>query len=169
MRVSLHGGFLILIAVLQKTWLNCIEIMGVKPNLFLVYVLILSFFCSKTEATVLGLIYGFIMDVLIGKFLGLNTVMCGILGFFTAHFCDRMLSHKNVFVVALYAVAATVVYEFINYIVSFLILGGVDLIYAFKGVILIECVYNGIASMLIYPLLKKLTKYMYADKGEIIG
>lgn len=169
MRFSVHGFFLLLIAVLQTTLFEYIEVLGVKPNLFLVYVLILSFFCSKKESLILGAVFGLTFDVLIGKFLGMNALMCSVSGFFTAHFCEKVLGNKNVLIVFLFTVVISVFYELINHLFSFLIIGDVDLIYAFKSVIFIECVYNGLMVFLLYPIIKKLTKFMYADKGENLG
>lgn len=169
MRFSIHGGFLLLISVLQATLLNYIEILNVKPNLFLVYILILGFFCGKTEGAVLGGIYGFILDVMIGRFLGMNALMFAAAGYFTAYFCEKILGNKNAFIILLYTVVVSIFYELIYHLFSFLIIGDVDFIYALKDVILIECIYNGFVAFLLYPLLRKLTNFMYADKGENIG
>ncbi len=169
MRFSVHGLFLLLIAVLQTTWFEYIEILGVKPNLFLVYVLMLSFFCSKKESVILGLLFGFVSDILIGKFLGMNALLCSVSGFFTAYFCEKMLGSKNVLIAFLFTVVISVFYETVNHLFSFLMLGDVDLGYAFKDVILMESVYNGLTVFLLYPIIKKITKFMYADKGENIG
>ena len=63
----------------------------------------------------------------------------------------------------------SVFYELIYHLFSFLIIGDVDFIYALKDVIIIECLYNGFVAFLLYPLLRKLINFMYADKGENIG
>jgi len=169
MRFSVHGLFLLIISILQTTWFEYIQIFGVKPNLFLVYVLLLSFFCSKKESIILGCVFGLAVDILIGKFLGMNALMCAVAGFFTSYFCEKVLGSKNVLIVFVFTVVISVLYEFINYLFSFLMMGNVNFGYAFKNVIIIECLYNGVAVVLLYPLIKKITKFMYADKGEGIG
>lgn len=169
MRFSIHGFFLLLLTVLQTTWFNCFEILGVKPNLLLVYVVSISFFSNKKESAVLGAVYGIIFDIFIGKFLGMNALMFAITGFFTAYFCEKIIGNKNIFVIALFTVVISIFYEFINYFFSFLIIGDIDFVYAFKNVIFIEGLYNGLIVFLLYVPLKKITRFMYADKGENIG
>ena len=170
MRATMHGGFLLLFTVLQATLIEYARLFGVKPNLLLIYIFVLAFFCSsKAESAAVGFAFGLALDICIGRILGVNA-LCGLIsGFFVTYFCERVLGSINVFIVLFSVILLTVLYEFAYYLFSFGIIGKLDLAYAIKKVILIEGVYNGILSLPLYFILKNLTKYLYADKGESIG
>lgn len=169
MKVTIHGVFLLLFSVFQATWLDCIEIFGVKPNLFLVYLITICCFCSKTEGMTLGAVLGLLLDLLIGRFWGLNAVLGAITGFFLAGFCEGVLRNNNIFIVLLLAFFGSVIYEAIYGFVSFVF--GTDMRLGFKLVrfILPEALYNVFAAFVLYFPIKKFTKLLYVDKGEIIG
>ncbi len=169
MKVALHGGFLLLCSVLQATWLNYISVFDVKPNLFLVYVVVLSFFCNKTEGAVVGAVFGLVLDVIIGKIIGVNTVISLLVGFTVALFCERVIRKNSVLVTALSIVVITIVYESLYYLFAFLFVEGMGYWNALIGVILPECIFNAIISIPLYYILRKLTQHLYSDKGEGLG
>ena len=170
MKATMHGGFLLLFSILQATWISHAEILNVKPNLFLIYVFVLAFFCgSKTESAFVGFIFGLTLDIITGRFLGVNAVCGLIFGFFITYFCERVLGNINVFIVLFSVIFLTLLYEIVYYLFSFSIIKNIDLVYAVKKVIFIESIYNGLLSLPVYFILKGLTKYLYADKGENVG
>ena len=169
MKATLHGGFLLLCAVLQATWLNYITVFDVKPNLFLVYVIVISFFCGKTEGGIVGAIFGLVLDIIIGKIIGINMVLCLMAGFLVALFCERVIRKNSVFITMLSVVIITFVYESVYYLFSFLFVQGMGYANALINVILAESIYNGIVSAVIYYIFGKFAQKLYADKGESLG
>lgn len=164
MRAILHGIFLILFMIIQATWIDTISVFGVKPNLFAVYIVVTSCFCQKNESVVTGFVFGFILDILIGKVLGVNAVLLMLLGFFTAYFCEKVIRKNNVFIVMLITLIITFIYELFYYIIAFL--GDLQFKEAFVGTLLPECVYNGIAAMPIYFLIKKVSGKLWDNSEE---
>lgn len=169
MKVALHGGFLLLCSVLQATWLNYISVFDVKPNLFLVYIIVLSFFCTKMEGAVVGAIFGLVLDIIIGKIIGVNTVFSLLVGFTVALFCERIIRKNSVLITALSVMVITIVYESVYYLFAFLFAHGMGYWNALGGIILPECIFNAIVSIPVYYILRKLTQHLYADKGESLG
>ena len=71
----------IIIYLLQANFFNWFNIAGVKPNLFIVFVLFLGLFLGKIYGTTIGVISGFLIDLFIGKRLGINAIVLGIAGY----------------------------------------------------------------------------------------
>ena len=170
MRAALHGGFLLLFSVLQAALVSYAAVFGVKPNLMIIYVFVVAHFCgNKAESSVVGLLFGLFLDISIGRLIGANALCCMIFGFFVTYFCERVLGNISVIIVFFSVIILSFLYETVYYLFAFSVIGKLDMGYAVKNVIWIESIYNGIISLPLYFIFKKLTKYLYADKGETIG
>lgn len=170
MKAALHGGFLLLFSVLQAAWISYAAVFGVKPNLLIIYVFVIAFFCgNKAESSAVGFAAGLLLDISIGRLFGANALCCMIFGFFVTYFCEKVIGNINVLIVFFSVLVLSFLYETVYYLFAFSVIGRLDFGYAVKNVIWIESIYNGIISLPLYFILKKLTKYLYADKGETIG
>lgn len=169
MKTTMHGTFLLVFSILQSTWLNSIAIFNVKPNLFLVYVIMICCFCSRIEGATLGFVFGFVLDILIGRFWGMNTVLGMIAGFFIAHLCERVLGNNNILIILLIVLIGSFVYEGIYYFVSYLFSENLNFKTAIFRIIFIESLYNAVAALPVYFLAARFIKRLYVDKGENIG
>lgn len=170
MKATVHGIFLLLFSVLQATWLNAAQVFGVKPNLFLVYIVIVCFFCGKGEGAAIGAVFGLFLDIITGRLLGMNTVLGMMTGFFTAYLCERVFRTSNVLIVMLTAAAFTLLYETAYYAAAFiLIIKNADFSYVMQHTILPETLYNAAAALIIFVPAGRAAKFLYADKGEGVG
>ncbi len=160
MKVSLHTIYLILAMALAPTLFAALEFFGVKPNLFLIYLVIAGFYVSKTEAIWLGLIFGFAFDLVVGMKIGLNGVLYMYACFFVTLLRENMIRRTNVTVIVLSTVVWTVVFEGIAAIFS----NSTDFLYCLR-VIGIESVYNGVLSVVLYGLLNRFFVGFYEEKG----
>lgn len=167
MKYIFHTIWLILFSVIQPTLLEYTEIWGIKPNLFLIYVILISFYSSRKECMTVGFIFGCIIDLLVGRIIGLSAVLMMLLAYFIAVFCEKIII-KNTLLISLTTVAVSVfVYELMYYIVAFL--GALDFSTLFINVLLPECLCSIIASIPFYFIIKKASKAFWTDKGEGIG
>ncbi len=169
MKFTIHGVFLLIFSIIQSTWLDGIEILNVKPNLFLVYLIIICCFCEKKEGASVGFIFGLILDVLIGRFWGFNAILSMLTGFFLAYFCERVLRKNNVFVIMMMVFFTSFIYETIYGLISFVFGGNMHFGSLLVRVVLPESLFNMVAALVLYFPVKKFTKYLYIDKGESIG
>ena len=136
MRIALHAFFLILFNALQSTWLTGIEIFNVVPNLALVYIIVISCFCKKVEGSVVGFVFGLILDLLTGRIWGLCALLGMIMGFCVSHFCESMFGQKNIFLTLILVLIGSWIFEFIYYIICFISVENISLKYALIRVVL---------------------------------
>ena len=169
MKTTLHGAFLLAFSIFQATLVDCIEIFSVKPNLFLIYIVVVCTFCGKREGAILGAVFGLILDMLIGRFWGLNAVLMMLLGFLTSYFCDRVLRDNNILIVLLMVFIETLVYEGFYGAIYSLTMNGGNFFLILLRVVIPEGFYNVLACVPVYFLVKKMGKVLYSDKGETIG
>ncbi len=160
MKVTLHTIYLILALSLSPTLFASLQIFGVKPNLFLIYLVIAGFYVSKTESIWLGLVFGFAFDLIVGMRIGLNGVLYMFACFFVTLLCENMIRRTNAVVIFLCTVIWTMVFEGIDALIS----GGTGFLYGAK-VIGIEMIYNGALALLIYALLNRFFGRLYDEKG----
>ncbi len=165
----MHGAFLIVFSILQSTWLNSIAILNVKPNLFLVYVIIICCFCNRIEGATLGFVFGLVLDILIGRFWGMNAVLGMLAGFFIAHACERVLGNNNILIIVLIVLIGSFVYESIYYFLSYLFSENLNFKTAIFRILFPESLYNAVAALPVYFLAARFIKRLYIDKGENIG
>ena len=167
MKIFIHIILGILFSALQPTWFDAWEIFGVKPNLFLIYIILISCYTSKKEGAATGFFFGLILDLLICENIGTNAVLMAITGFFTAQFCEYFIRKNTLPLSVLIVVPVVFFYEFIYYICSYL--GHLSVGATLIRVLLPECVYSALITVPMYFLVKKISKKYWADKGELIG
>lgn len=71
----------IFIYFLQSNFFSWFNIAGVKPNLFIILSLFVGIFIGKIYGASVGITCGLLLDLFIGKVLGINAIVLGIAGF----------------------------------------------------------------------------------------
>ena len=71
----------IILYFLQENFFTWFNIAGIKPNLFIIFILFIGLFLGKTYGITFGVICGLIIDLFIGKKIGINGIVLGIAGF----------------------------------------------------------------------------------------
>ena len=143
-----------LIYFLQVNFFSWFNIAGIKPNLFVIYIIFLGTFIGRKRGIIIGRIFGLYIDIINGRILGLTAIMFVL----TAIFSDIM--NKNVssdtkitmiFIIAL----GTFLYEFGYYILSIWKLSINVEMMQFMKIIMIEILFNSILTIILYPLIQK--------------
>ena len=70
----------IFIYFLQSNFFSWFNLAGVKPNLFIILLLIIGIFIGKIYGSSLGIIFGLLLDLFVGKALGINAIVLGLAG-----------------------------------------------------------------------------------------
>ena len=76
----------ILIYFLQSNFFTWFNIAGIKPNLFIIFILFIGLFLGKVYGITAGVIFGLLLDLFIGKKLGINGMILGFAGFLRRKF-----------------------------------------------------------------------------------
>lgn len=167
MRYMFHVLFLFISACVQGTLCDMGSIAGVAPNIFIIYTSIICFLAYKYEGIIVAGVFGFILDIITVKFIGIYTVLFMIAAFFVSTLSEKVFKEPKFYISMILTFIVSVFINFFYYLISFLILGGLNLVFALK-VIFIEAFYNSIFTVILYFIIKHITRNFYADKGEYI-
>ncbi len=153
---------------LQSNFFNWFNIAGVMPNIFVIYVLFVGLFASRTMGIIYGVSLGLILDFVIGTRTGIYALCLGIIGFISGTF-DKNFSKDSRMTIMLMVLGTTLIFEVLKYILSFLFaLSGVELVNFIK-IIALEVLFNILLTIIIYPLIQKFGYYIENEyKGNKI-
>lgn len=143
-----------LIYFLQSNFFNWFVIFGVKPNLFVILVLFIGLFMGRNYGVCFGIAFGLILDFLIGRNIGISSVMLGIVGIMGGYI-DKNFSKDSRITIMLMVAITTIIFELGEFIIQNFILSYAFIeIDIFAKTLLIEVLYNIILTVIVYPLLK---------------
>lgn len=144
----------LIIYFLQVNFFISFTIAGIKPNLFVVFVLFLGLFAGKKVGTCAGVCFGVLLDIFIGKNIGMAGILLGAIGFLGGYL-DKNFSKESKITIILMVMACTFVFEFGVYLLNSFILSYDIQLIEFIKIVLVEILYNAILTIILYPLLKK--------------
>lgn len=143
-----------IIYFLQANFFSWFTIAGVMPNLFVIYCLIIGLFAGKWAGLSLGFLFGFYIDIMDGRLVGMSAIILCLVGFF-AEFMYKNISNDNKATMILIVAVNTVFYELLCYIVSIWRLNVAIEIFSFIKILSIETFYNIFIIIIIYPIIQK--------------
>lgn len=145
----------LIVYLLQANFFMWFNLAGIKPNLFVILVLLIGLFAGESRGLMLGIIFGISLDFFIGKSIGISGIMLGIVGFLGG-VLDKNFSKDSRFTMIIMIVLSTCIYEIGEYIFNYFINNAsVRMLYFIKNLI-IENVFNIILTIILYPLIIKL-------------
>lgn len=145
------------------TWFNIATIM---PNVYVILVLFIGLFVKRKIGLACGIGFGLYLDIVLGKTIETSALALGIVGLL-GEILSKNFSKDSRFIVCLMVIGTTAVYEIIVYLLTMLRTEGTVEILAFLKILLIEMLFNGLITIIIYPLIKKAGYYLenlYDDK-----
>lgn len=145
----------LLVYFLQVNIFSTFTIAGVKPNLFVIYVLFIGLFANQLAGISLGVIFGIVLDLLYGKAIGPSAVMLCIIGYLGSYF-DKNFSKENKLTIIFMVAGSTLIYELGVYFLNSIILQFDREMLYFIKLVLIEILYNVLLSIILYPLIQKI-------------
>ena len=138
------------------------------PNLFVIYVLFIGLFASRTMGTIYGVATGVMLDLLLGEQVGINAVTLGMVGFLAGVF-DKNFSKDSRMTIMLMVFGSTFLVEVLNYLLKYVLLAINVEIISFLRILAIEIVYNLILAIILYPLIQEAGYYIENEyKGNKI-
>lgn len=169
MRYMFHVVFLLLFSCLQGTLTSLFSVFSIEPNLFIIYVCVVSMLASRRESVIIATVYGGILDILAGRYALFYTVLFIIVAFFLSGLTEKVLKESKFYICSLMVFIITIFVDVVYYVIVFYLNDKLNLGYAFLRLIIPEAIYNGIVSVFMYVFIKRITKNFYMNKGEFIG
>ena len=138
------------------------------PNIFVIYVLFVGLFASRTLGTIYGVAVGLTLDLLLGQQIGINAVTLGLVGFLAGVF-DKNFSKDSRMTIMIMVFGSAFLIEVLNYLLNYIFLGINVEIVNFLIILSIEIIYNLILTIILYPLIQKAGYYIENEyKGNKI-
>ena len=154
-----------IIYFLQLNFFSWFKIAGVMPNLFVILVLYIGLFTNRALGLTYGVVFGLLLDLFIGKKIGITAIMLGLIGIIASIF-DKNFSKDSRITMMIMVMACTIIYEVGMYILNYIFFTINIEIINFLKVLIIEVIYNIILTIIIYPLLQKTGYYIESKYKE---
>lgn len=159
---------IILIYFLQANFFSWFTIAGIMPNLFVIVILFIGLFGTRTMGTIYGLVVGILLDLIIGTKVGIYSIGLGLIGFLAGVF-DKNFSKDSRMTIMVMGVVATAAFEILVFLLNYVFLATNIEIVNFVKILAIEVVYNLILTIVLYPLIQKFGYYIENEyKGNKI-
>ena len=144
----------IVIYLLQSNLFIGFRIAGVMPNLFVILVLFIGLYANKVMGVTYGIVFGLLIDFFISKKIGITAIMLGTVGIIGVIF-DKNFSKENRITLIVMVVVSTLVFEIGSYFLNYVIHKTTVEVMAFAQILAIECFYNIILTIILYPFIQK--------------
>lgn len=169
LRVVLVGISIIISYVFQTTFSSGISFGVAAPNIIMAFVCSYALLRGKKEGMYVGFILGILVDLFYGYYdvIGINAFLYMIIGFVIGMFHEIFYLEDILIPMAVVGVC-DFLYNFIYYVITFLLRNKLDFIYYIKAIILPEMVYSIFITVFIYRLLMYFNKKLEAfeKRGE---
>lgn len=162
--------FLLIISYLmffiQMTFFNNITMWGIRPNIVLIYLTLLVTYTNKPAYITVALITGLVIDFSTSSIIGATTLSLLTSALIVEKF-NNIIYSSSIYVDMLKIVIATIVYGIIYYILCIAVNQANFEGLVFMKILGIECIYNTLIIMIIYPITSVLgTKFKTIYKNN---
>ena len=142
----------VLYIVLQVNIFSNLPIMGIIPNLFIIFVIYLSVLSdNKILVSILAILYGIIYDVCFGNYLGLYALLGFLIVSITTNFCSGFTVEHKIGMMS-YVFIVTFCSEIFLGIMNLILTDMTFVLFNFIQIILLTSIYNFILTLLIHPI-----------------
>ena len=153
---------------LQANFFKWFTIAGVKPNLFVIYILFIGLFGNKSMGIIYGSVWGLFLDLLFEERVGINLFGLTVIGIIATIF-DKNFSKDSRITIMFMVFGSTVIFEVITYFMNYVLYSANMEILKFVQILIIENVYNILITIIIYPLIQRFGYYIENEyKGNKI-
>ena len=139
---------------LQANFFTWFTIAGIMPNLYVILVLFIGLFAKKRQGLILGLLFGFYIDIVLGRTVGVSAIALATIGILGEIF-SKNFSKDSRITIMLMVIGTTAFFEVFSYISHTLINRTNFEILSFLRILLIELLFNSLITIIIYPIIKK--------------
>jgi rod shape-determining protein MreD len=156
MIILLKGAIIVITLVIQLTLMNSVTILGLKPDLMMVVVVVFSLMKGEKEGTISGFASGLLQDIFSTSLLGINALAKTVIGFICGILKEKIFHEHILFMIPV----ITFIASFIQSIIISLLLRafGIEynLAWSLKQIALPEALYSSLLSPFIFLAINKL-------------
>ena len=156
MKILLKSAIIVVALLIQLTLINSITILGLKPDLIMVVVVVFSLLKGEKEGTISGFASGLLQDIFSTGLLGINALVKTVIGFICGILKEKIFHEHILFLIPI----ITFIASFIQNILIFSLLRafGIEynLAWSLKQVALPEALYSSLLSPFIFLAINKL-------------
>lgn len=134
---------------LQNSLFEYIKILGVKPDIVLVFIICFTLIRGNPQGTVIGIFGGVLEDVFFAAVFGINSIACMLTAFLIGN-VEGKIYKDNIFIPGIFAFGGTLVKELIVYLFLYLTRSNLDIAVALTNKIVPEAIYNTIFIVIFY-------------------
>lgn len=150
-------GFLIYF--LQADFFSWFTISGIKPNLFVIYILFIGLFGNRSMGIIYGAVCGIFLDLLYETNVGINLTGLVLIGLLAILF-NKNFSKDSRITIMFMVFGTTIIFEVITYFINYVLYSTNVEVISFIKILIVEVIYNILITIIIYPLLQKFGYYI---------
>lgn len=156
---------IIICFVLQSSLYQFISLANVMPNLLLILVVSTAYMRGRMTGMAVGFFSGLLVDIQFGSLIGVYALLMMLIGY-VAGFANKIYSKDDYTLPLLFIAVGDFVYQFLYYIIEFLIRGRLDFLYYLRTLILPEIIYTVAVSVILYKLLHLINHCLDRNEDE---
>lgn len=165
LKIIFSTVIVILSFVLQLLVIDNMSLFGVRPNLFLISIIVV---CLNTDiyiSTFFSFIIGVIVDMLFGAG-GLFTISYTIIGMLLG-FVNEDYMKENLLSISILTGISTILFELVQYIKSMIVISKYVSIFFFLKQLIISILLNVIIVVIICFIFRKIMKKIYKKQDKL--
>lgn len=172
LRTILVGMLIIISYVFQTTFSMKMSFGVASPNIIMILVCSYALLRGKKEGLLVGFFSGLLIDLFFGYYevVGINAFLYMIIGYVVGIFHDIWYLQDILIPVSVVAIC-DFAYNFIYYIITFLLRNKLDIVHYIKTIFVPEIVYTVFLTVFIYRIFmvlnKKLEEFEMRGKEEV--
>lgn len=168
MRILIVAIIVFINFILQSTVLGYAQIFGIIPNTALIIVVTYAMLRDDVEGAIVGFSAGLLNDMFFGQIIGVSALLMMLTGFLCGK-PFRDFFKENYIAPLLLVGVASIMYEFMFYVLNFLLLGRVNFLRYLVQIILPTALYNIVACVIIYRVLYGINRRLEAREERKKG
>ncbi len=144
---------------LQANFFSWFTIGGIKPNLFVIYILFIGLFGNRSMGIIYGAIWGIFLDLLYETNVGINLTGLVLIGLLAILF-NKNFSKDSRITIMFMVFGTTIIFEVLTYFIKYVLYATNIEILNFIEILVVEIIYNILITIIIYPLMQKFGYYI---------
>lgn len=165
-RIIVLGLLIVICFVLQSALFPFIEVAGISPNLLLILTVSFGLMRGRKEGMLVGFFCGFLYDLYFGFAIGPFMLVYMLIGYCNGFF-HRLYLVEDVLLPIIIITLDDFVFNFITYIVFFVLRNRLSFGLYMTDIILPEMIYTAILTMIVFKLFVFVNRRLKrAEKGS---